>query len=93
MRAENVVSGLNQTAANLTSAGEAWDATFQTLGLGDRKATKEALESEQGVGDGSATGKLVPVPQDRRPFDIFDYRDTPRSSGALPSSCADSSKT
>jgi hypothetical protein len=76
MRAENVVSGLNQTAANLTSAGEAWDATFQTLGLGDRKSVRETLESEQVVRDGSASGTPATAQQAGRPFDIFDYRDT-----------------
>lgn len=76
MRAENVVSGLNQTAANLTSAGEAWDATFQTLGLGDRKMTSEAHEPEQVVPSGSASGTPAPSQKAGRPFDIFDYRDT-----------------
>jgi len=35
--AESLVSGLDRTAAQLNAAGEAWGATFQTLGLGADK--------------------------------------------------------
>ena len=76
MRAENVVSGLNQTAANLTYAGEAWNATFQTLGLGDDETPREGLESQQVAPSGSASSMPTTAQKASRPFDILEYRDT-----------------
>ena len=64
VEARTLVSGLNQTAANLTDAGEAWDDAFQTLGLGGGETT-------------SAAGSEPAEPEkEARPFDILEYRDT-----------------
>ena len=58
--AEELVSGLDGTATGLTAAGEAWGATFETLGLGD----------------GGSTGEPAAPGKETRPFDILEYRDT-----------------
>jgi hypothetical protein len=76
IRAEGLVSGLSQTAASLTDAGEAWDATFQTLGLGDGKESNESLAADRvAPGSGASDVPAQPV-KAGRPFDILEYRDT-----------------
>ncbi|MCP3964167.1 MAG: hypothetical protein GY719_40575 [bacterium] len=65
VEARTLVEGLNQTAANLTDAGEAWDDTFQTLGLG----------GDEAAGAGSGSEPAEPG-KEARPFDILEYRDT-----------------
>ena len=69
--AEQLVTGLTQTASNLTEAGAAWQATFLALGLGgDEEAGGENTEAS------APDESDAPPAEPSRPFDILEYRDT-----------------